>query len=174
MRLATCLLAFSLIIFLTNADVVQITQEIVSDTSTNCRGPSRTGACVASYVHPIWSANIPGATWIWETNFATAPAVTQTVDFTKHFYIGGVPTKGTLYIANDDYFDAWVNGERVACAAYNTFTLTTQQVCDVTAALEPGLNTLRINVRNLGWTTRAWDNPGGILYKLVFSSNLAI
>jgi hypothetical protein len=129
---------------------------------------------VASYVHPLWTANIPGATWIWETNFATSPQTTQTVDFTKHFFIGGVPTKGVLYIANDDYFDAYVNGIKVACATVNTFTLFTQQVCDVTTSLEPGLNVLKINVRNYGWTFDAQRNPGGILYKLVFSSNLAI
>ena len=172
MRFGICILTFSVIILLTNADVIQITQEVVSDTTTNCRGPTRTGSCVASYV--IWPANIPGATWIWEINFATAPATFQNTEFTKHFFIGGVPTKGTLYIATDHYFDAWINNQRVLCGGYIPHIRTGQQVTDVTAALEPGLNVLRINVRKLGWTTRAWDNPGGILFKLVFSSNLAI
>lgn len=163
-----------LTLYLVSGDVVTITQEIVSDVTTNCQGPARTGACIATYVHPVWTANIPGATWIWETNFPTAPSVTTTVKFTKHFYIGGVPTRGILYIANDDYYKAFVNGQKVACADYNSYALYSQQVCDVTAALEPGLNVLYIEAQNLGWTVNGWDNPGGMLYKLVFTSNLAI
>lgn len=162
------------LIGLVRGDVISITQEIVSDVTTFCEGPSRRGDCVATYLHPVWTANIPGATWIWETNFALTSALNKPIKFTKDFYIGGVPTKGVLYIAQDDYFTAYINGKQVACNNPGTFTLLLSQIYDVTGSLKPGLNTLTVEVTNSLWSFAGTSNPGGLLYKLVFSSNLKI
>src|SRR5690349_21842581 len=55
-----------------------------SDTTDQISG---WGGAVPTYSgHPDWTANIPGATWIWKTFFVENPTQEETVDFSKAVY----------------------------------------------------------------------------------------
>lgn len=143
-------------------------QEIVSDTTTT----DEDGAAVAlSYIHPAWTASIPGATWIWATNPVESPTndADLTKTFTKTFNIVGTPTSGTLDIAADNSYTVKVNGTTVPVVFdNNNFQLATQDSYDVSSFLVTGANTLEIKVTNkeIGENADPANNPAGLLFKL--------
>ncbi|GEM_PF-3087554 len=159
----------------TDADV-----SIVSDTTTFADGnPS-----VATWVHPAWTANIPGATWIWKEYLVSNPATTTTVTFTRTFNLplGSKDFKGTFVIAADDKFKCYLNSdsssftEGAGIPGHGYYEDQYKVTAAIESYLKPGANILKCEITNIGgaasgpWQATAQNNPAGLLYKLTASS----
>src|SRR3989344_4598471 len=141
------------------------TETIVSDTTNTVATGNAPAVAVA--VHPGWTASIPGATWIWESQPTT---LNETVAFEKQFTVVGTVLSATLDIASDNNYRVLIDGVEVALDANaNNFQLATQDTHNLTAFVTPGTHTLRIEVTNIG-TYNVSSNPAGLLYKLVVES----
>lgn len=80
---------------------------IQSDPSTTYNGnPS----VAVSPIHPAWTANKNGATWIWSENPIADAANATSATFTKKFTLTTLPTSGTLEIAADNSYKVALNG----------------------------------------------------------------
>jgi len=137
---------------------------IVSDLNTTVDGnPSVT----TGSVH--WTANISGATWIWETAVIADPVGTTTKTFTRTFnLVDGVAT-ATLDIATDNSYVVFLNGIQVgADSAENNHSLAGQDVITLdNSDFLYGTNTLEIIVTNWSQVNGVvQNNPAGLLYKL--------
>jgi len=131
---------------------------------------------LVSWIHPAWTASIPGADWIWATD-PTIPEE-ESIDviyiFQKKFEWWG-PISGVtlnLDVGADNSYEVWLNGVKVA--GDNTernYNATGQdQYTDgvVLTNIKQGQNTIEFKVKN--WARpvgQTWANPGGLLYKLV-------
>jgi hypothetical protein len=137
---------------------------IVSDTDTF----TGSAPAVATWTHPVWSASIPGATWIWNSYYVSLPAEGETVDFSREFNIEGTVTSAALDIATDNTYSVSVNGTLIGSSAdLDNFRLGTQDHYDVTQLTDNSVNTLTASVNNPYWnTTDPTVNPAGLLYKL--------
>jgi hypothetical protein len=151
-------------------------QTIFSDTTDQVDGHN---AVATGFIHPSWTANIPGATWIWSTPFIEDPFATTTKTFTKTFNVSGAVTSAVLDLATDDIFKVFINGNLVnSNQTYGTanFTKETQVTLDVKPFLVTGTNTIAFEVTNYLVPSRAgevngpMDNPGALLYKLSIST----
>ncbi|HBT81347.1 hypothetical protein A2757_01680 [Candidatus Giovannonibacteria bacterium RIFCSPHIGHO2_01_FULL_48_47] len=143
------------------------TVTIVSDTANNTVAAGGAPA-VAVTPHAAWTAVISGSTtWIWETGPTSADEV---VAFERNFTVVGAVLSAQLDIATDNSYKVFIDGVEVgADASAINFTLATQDVYNLTAAVTPGTHTLRVEVKNHG-TFNASSNPAGLLYKLVVES----
>jgi hypothetical protein len=146
---------------------------IVSDTQTKDITDNH-NAVALTFVHPGWTASIPGATWIWATDPVESPTsdVDLTKKFTREFTISGTPQSGTLEIAADNRYTVSVNGDKLPVVqSGNNFQLGTQDSYDVTPYLVNGANRIEIAVTNLevGEDPDPAVNPAGLLYKLTYS-----
>ncbi|MBS3903139.1 MAG: hypothetical protein KGZ30_02050 [Anaplasmataceae bacterium] len=146
--------------------------EVVSDTTNTVQGAGN--AVAVTFIHPAWTASVPGATWIWSVDPVANPTLEETATFEKQFTVVGTPTAATLDIASDNSYQVWVNGTLIgADASENNHALATQDqyTASVLGALVEGLNTITIEVKN--WEQpggNAQSNPAGLLYKLVVDS----
>src|SRR3989344_8647753 len=141
------------------------TETIVSDTTNTIAVGNAPAVAVA--VHPAWTASIPGATWIWESQPTT---LNETVAFEKQFTVVGTVLSATLDIASDNSYKVFIDGVPVAAdASAINFQLATQDTHNLTAFVTPGTHTLRIEVTNIG-TYNVSSNPAGLLYKPVVES----
>lgn len=139
---------------------------IVSDAQTQVNAHN---AVPLTFVHEGWTASIPGATWIWETDGPTDPTTTQGFTFTRTFNWSGSATAATLMIAADNYYQVSINGNPIGSELVdeNNFQAGTQDVYNVLAALVPGVNTITIVGTNKGVAgSNGGSNPAGILFKL--------
>ena len=90
--------------------------------------------------------------------------------FERNFTVVGAVLSAQLDIATDNSYKVFIDGVEVgADASAINFTLATQDVYNLTAAVTPGTHTLRVEVKNHG-TFNASSNPAGLLYKLVVES----
>jgi hypothetical protein len=133
-------------------------------------------------VHTGWTASIPGAQWIWGENPVNTPESDLTESFFDVFTVTGTPTGGTLDIATDNTYEAYLNGEKIGESTGglsgtdgNNFQIGTQDVIPteiIALHLVSGQNTLEIHVKNVaeGGST-AISNPAGLLYKLTVNKN---
>lgn len=149
---------------------------IVSDASTQVDGhDSVVITSIPEGVLPgVWSANIPGASWIWSEGIdeeGSHPVESKT--FVKAFTIAGTPQDSSLDIASDNGYTVVLNGVTLASTvpgAQNFFTATTIPI--PAGNLNSGSNTLEITVVNDtapdGYTG---PNPGGLLYKLSLNND---
>ena len=161
----------------TPCEEVLSSQTVVSDDTTN---DGNGNASELTFVHPAWTASIPGATWIWATDPVEAPTndgdLTKT--FTKTFTVAGTPTGGTLNVAADNSYSVVLNGNPLPVIFdQNNFQLATQDSYDVSAFLVNGLNTLEITVTNWESAEQSADpasNPAGLLYKLSLDENACV
>jgi len=138
---------------------------IVSDTSTFTGGVQS----VATYnQNPLWTASIPGATWIWSTFKVLSPLATSTATFTKTFIATSTPSQATLSIAADNSYVVRINGVVVGQSADEfNFTSTTQDVYSVGSVITAGVNTITFEVKNHAFANGTPEtNPAGLLYKL--------
>jgi hypothetical protein len=126
------------------------------------------GNAVATYVHPAWTAEIEGATWIWATEFVETPEVEETYTFTRTFHVHGTVESAILDIATDNSYRVYINGEFVGeDLSEKNFQLETQDQHDVTSYIVMGDNTLEVEVTNFGVPgSTPQSNPAGLLYKL--------
>lgn len=147
------------------------TIEVVSDTS-NIVLPGGGNAVPVTFIHPAWTASIPGATWIWSVDPVANPTTDEFSTFEKSFNVSGVVTSAVLDIASDNSYKVWINGTLVGeDASENNFSSADQYTATVVSALQSGANTIKIEVKNwaLGGGTSE-TNPAGLLYKLVVNS----
>ena len=131
------------------------------------------GFAVATFVPSTWTANIPGATWIWNAFHVADPVNGEILTFTKDFTITGTPTVGSITIASDDNYRATMNGSEFAnISDINNFTSGNEDIYDVTSQLHSGINTLTITVSNIATgDVNPEDNPAGLLYKINLVQN---
>jgi hypothetical protein len=145
---------------------------IVSDTTNVVVGPDDTGfaRAVATWVHPAWTASIPGATWIWDSYYVSDPANDQYVAFTNDFGVAGSVQSASLSVAADNQLWVYINGIPAGCdQVQSTYAGAIQ--CDVTPYVFTGLNVITFQVKNIGvGGSNGQTNPGGLLYKLKVTS----
>ena len=141
---------------------------IVSDGSTVVTGDEEESATLLMPpLHSGWTAVIPGASWIWSDNPVVDPIHDTTRTFVRGFnWYGGVES-ATFEIASDNSYRTDLNGAMNDDVSEDNYALTTQDVYDVTSAIEQGGNNLEIEVKN--WAqpnSTSQTNPAGLLYKL--------
>jgi len=129
--------------------------------------------------NPTWTANIPGAQWIWDTFYTQNPTQDETRVFTKTFNIVGDIESATLDIASDNTykvsFNAFLNVFSATdsnSATDHNFTSTGQDSYNVASYLSAGSNTVSFEITNLALENGTkFNNPSGLLYKLHVVSN---
>lgn len=147
------------------AEVPMCTLEAVSDTGTVVVESNQ--FAVETFVHPNWTANIPGASWVWETFFVESPTQEETKTFKETFTVEN-PTNAYLDVAADNSYKIFVNGNLFHDESDNgNFTAAQQAQYDILSALQNGENTLEIEVINRSGNANPEKNPAGVLYKLV-------
>ena len=152
-----------------NGNAVQNDLVVVSDPSTTFTGADGAGNAVAlSFVHPAWTAPVPGATWIWATNPVSNPSIDQTNTFTRTFTWNGPVTSASMKFAADNFYNVKLNGNLVGD---NQLLLTanfqSDHQTDVTAYIVQGLNTITFVAKNFGINgSSPADNPAGIIFRL--------
>lgn len=148
----------------TNSELVVVsdTNNIVVETGNNA---------VATWAHhPAWTANIPGATWIWKTYYVENPTQDEIYTFRKKFTWNGTVSSATLDLATDNSHKVYLNGTLVA-QGFDSFRNTTQKQYNVTGAIRQGENILDIEVKNWALANSTpQTNPAGLLYKLRINS----
>lgn len=147
------------------------TVDIVSDTSNTVEEYAGANAKALSFIHPAWTANIPGATWIWSDNPVVDPTIDDTKTFDKSFTVVGTPTSATLDVAADNFYTFYVNGVQVSSEQVNGNTFANVQHVDISANVHTGLNTIKAVVTNLHvGGSNAAGNPAGLLYKVEYKT----
>lgn len=143
-------------------DVVSDTTNVVVETGLNA---------VATWVHPGWTASIPGATWIWKSLNVENPTSDEIYTFTKYFNWTDTTklVSANLDLATDNSYRVWVNDQGVGTSTdENNFSAADSY--DVKSLLVNGTNKITVEVKNwaLGGST-AETNPAGALYKLTLT-----
>lgn len=159
---------------------------IVSDTSnivTAKNGtPIATTSALAVAPTPVtlqyWTANIPGATWIWATDPVLLEDVVTDVTYTfeKSFnWVGPIPSASIDFsVAVDNSYQVYVNGHLVADDVNeNNFAVAdTLGPSLITPWLVSGDNTIKFVVKNKGVPGGSVaGNPAGLLYKLTIDGD---
>ena len=115
--------------------------------------------------HPLWSANIPGATWIWDRYSVSSPGSWQTVRFRNDFGIPGVPLAVTLTIASDNNSSLTINGQNPGCEGA-AFYAGTEKTCSLLPFLVSGINSIVFIVTNQG-------GDAGLLYSIEIITSIS-
>lgn len=152
--------------------IEQCTLEMYSDEGTVV--VERNGYAVATYDnHSAWTAEIPGATWIWDVLHANEidDEESETFTFEETFTVGN-PDFADLDIAADNDYELIVNGTTVVSFVDNgddnNYGSLTKDDIDLLPYLVDGDNVMRVKVKNFGMTNSNYiQNPAGLLYKLV-------
>ncbi len=139
---------------------------VISNTANTVSG----GNAVATTQHPAWTAQVPNATWIWDSLFVQNPSIAETKTFEKNFTLPVDETyfKAQLMIAADNSYQVWVNDIAVgADASEDNYTLGTQDKYDIDPSiLHAGTNTIKIEVTNMAGSDDPLLNTAGLLYHL--------
>lgn len=144
---------------------------IFSGTSTYAVGPDLLtgGPAVPVYCgNSLWTASIPGATWIWDATQITNSAASQTVTFTDNFFVPCTLVSATLVIAVDNQLTTFtINGTPVTCPVNLSNTYTAAVTCDITRFVSQGVNKIVLAVQNTGvFLSTYQNNPAGLLYAI--------
>lgn len=141
---------------------------VVSDTTNTVVGDEDGIPELINPVPGAWTANIPGASWIWEQNPVQAPVAGETYTFVKSFNVVGTVVSSSIQVAADNTYSVKINNTVVCSSAdANNFTLATQDLC-VVNNLVTGNNTIEITVTNSASNPDPNINPAGLLYKLTY------
>ncbi len=135
--------------------------EIVSNTNASVGSGNAVG--MPGALNGAWTANIPGATWIWGDDQTATTSGDVTYTFENQFGFVGTVTSATLYVASDNGHDAALNS-----GTTHTFgsSFNNVQIYDVAADIAQGDNELNVTVTNAGPQGNYGGNPAGALYKL--------
>ncbi|QQR50305.1 hypothetical protein IPF86_00065 [Candidatus Nomurabacteria bacterium] len=140
---------------------------VLSNTANTVSGG---GNAVATTEHGLWSADVPNATWIWDSLLVQNPSIAETKTFEKNFTLPVDETyfKAQLMIAADNSYQVWVNDIAVgADASEDNYTLGTQDKYDIDPSiLHAGTNTIKIEVTNMAGSDDPLLNTAGVLYHL--------
>jgi len=146
---------------------LECTVTIVSDDTATVVEKDGAFAKLLSFIHPAWTADIPGASWIWGDDPVVNPSVEETQTFVNQFGWAGTVDSATLYVASDNSHKADLNGSPAGEATEEqNFRITDQDQYDVTGLIEQGNNDLSIAVKNWAGNANPASNPAGALYKL--------
>ena len=150
---------------------------VASDLTNLVVGPDVAGITHSASTYsqnPGWGVSIPGAQWIWDSYYVSAPASNQYTVFTNNFGIIGQPQLAILTVGGDNNVWTYVNGRPVlACEIVgNGYSTGSLKTCYVTPYLNSGMNIITFHVQNIGSAgeTNPANNPAGLLYKLSISS----
>lgn len=112
-----------------------------------------------------WTADVPGATWVWADAEVQNPTGTETNTFIDTFTVA-TPTVATLTVAADNLLDLYVNGVPVLPAVpANTYL--GEKVYNILPYLVSGSNELKFVVTNEAQAGGTYQsNPAGVLYRL--------
>lgn len=143
---------------------------LFSDTTNTVNEKANANALALDYIHPAWTASIPGATWVWGDNPVVDPTNQTIQTFKNTFYWNGPVTGAVLDIAADNDFVVYVNGVEVA-SDYSGATFGNQKNYNLAAYItSDALNTFEFKVTNWAWPTVDYQtNPAGLLYRAVVS-----
>lgn len=147
--------------------------DVVSDTTNTLPDGS---PAVATYVITRessdgvhwWTANIPGATWIWKSFYVQDSTVEDTATITKTFNVPQEISFASLSIAADNTYQVFVNGTKAYenPTEFNYFE-ENKGLVDIAPYLHTGSNTLSFIVKNLAQASSTpQSNPAGLLYAL--------
>jgi uncharacterized membrane-anchored protein len=143
---------------------------VFSDLYNHVKGPTHEEeglAVKASEGHKLWTASIPGATWIWDSEVVSEPGSQQTAYFKNFFAVEGKTQRAILDIAADDSVWVKINGKKTECFRQtSSYTAESQFQCDVTKYIEVDLNRIEFKVVNKPAEKENEANPAGLLYRL--------
>lgn len=147
--------------------------DVVSDI-TNTIVEKGDAKAVLAYVHPLWTAVVDGADWIWGENPVADASVETTYTFEKSFTWNGPVTAASLKVAVDDWYTVYINGVEVGSdfspsASYSEATA--DNTYNVASFIQQGANEIRIVVTNQALDIGPLNNPAGLLYKLTITGN---
>ncbi len=145
--------------------VVSTSTTYISDGTTQVDGHN---SVPVTFHHTSWTANVPGAGWIWSEDPLSNPVATTTKVFTKKFTINGTPKDAALTLAADNSFSLAVNGRKEAedLTGYN-YRAPTEKIVIPAADLVYGVNTLTFVVTNFYMKGGTYElNPAGLTYSL--------
>jgi hypothetical protein len=119
--------------------------------------------------HTRWTAQITGASWLWDQEKETNPTRSNVRSFFREICLANDARNmtGTLKVAADNSYKAWLNGTLVGQDPGETNYFAPADTWSVSHALAPCANDLEIEVDN--WAQPGgteWTNPGGVLYCL--------
>ena len=148
-----------------------VTTTFFSDTETKLQDGS---PAVATYnEHPSWTANIPGATWIWSSYYVDDPLVVDTKNFVKTFDVSNTANieSGSITMAADNTYKLFVNGSLVA-EDLTEFNYYTEKTFDLKPYLVNGGNTVSFEITNITnpLAQTKESNPAGLLYRIDVST----
>jgi len=152
--------------------------EVIAQVGGIDPGPFPHPAVLVSPINPAWTANIPGASWIWWTNPTPVEeyGIDTTYTFKKTFTWMGPISGATLSLAAaaDNGYEVRLNGNLIGSdPSEQNYNAAGQDLyTGFSAAVVQGTNTLEIKVKNmLRPAGQTWDNPGGLLYRLTINGN---
>ncbi len=144
---------------------------LLSSSTTLANGPDTnsvwTNATPTYDGNSRWKANIPGATWIWDSNVVTQPTANQTVHFKKTFDVPGTVKAAILTIATDNDGNFSINSQRNPSWKTSDLSYEAATSFNITNTILSGNNIVRFNVTNIGQAGSTYElNPAGLLYNL--------
>lgn len=120
--------------------------------------------------NPLWEVTIPGAKWIWSTEFVQNPAATSTATIKKDFALLNTPKTGgvaTLRVSADNMFKVYVNGTLVGDQSNDQgYSAANYKTYNVQSYLQKGNNKIEFKVTNTPMGNDPKQNPAGLLYRL--------
>ena len=127
------------------------------------------GNAVATWdEHPDWTANIPGATWIWSSYLVENPKEDTVAHFGRSFELpmNAVDIKASMRVAGDNSYYTYING---LCTGFSEVEKNFLEADGyiVTGFVTPGVNIFLAEVIN--WAQpwgNAKTNPAGLLYRI--------
>jgi hypothetical protein len=148
---------------------------IVSNTQSNYVEGAHPAVPVTmtNITNTYWTANIPGAIWIWGEDPIGDPTNQQIETFTRTFSWNGPVTGVELDIAADNRYHVLLNGNDIDGVAGTTgdnhFQLGTQGHYVIPVGdIQQGSNTLTVIGTNDALPGQpALNNPAGVLFKLI-------
>jgi hypothetical protein len=137
-------------------------------------GRTRYKPAVQTWVHPDWPT-IEGAAWISSSYHAEDPVEDSWRQFLRIGYIPGRVVSASINITADNAYRLFVNGKLVGSdgTVYGPgpypqpSNWQSIEEYDLTSVLRPGLNWMRVVVRNYKMDNGDWQhNPTGLIYRI--------
>ncbi len=154
------------------------TNDVIAQVGGADPGPFPHPAVLVTNINPAWTANVPGASWIWWTDPTpeAEKGIESTYTFRKTFTWMGPISGATLSLATaaDNGYEIWLNGVNIGSdLGEQNYNLAGQDsYTGFSGQIVQGTNVLEIKVTNTARPEgQTWDNPGGLLYKLAIDGN---
>ncbi len=160
----------------TSGSIVSGANTKVVDIDGNPQNSPAVDVTHTSITNTYWTADDGGdfdtAKWVWSEDPVKGWTVDKVVTFEEKFTIVGDPQSAHIFVAADNDYEVFVNGNSLGTNA----TLNQGHVAPPGSfAINPslltnGVNTLKIVVTNKGQDGSALNNPGGLIYNLTWTA----